>query len=440
MNIYFSLSFLVLFSSLVLTAQTQRFSLEDCIEYALENSTSVGRAENNVEVQNANLEQSKAARFPNLQFAANQGISSNSSYNTDIIDWNRKRASSFNTTLSSQVTLYNGAKLKNSIHQSKIELDAANMDIQIKKELISLDILSAYINVLLTKENVANNQLQLEATQEQLTFTEARKEAGSIALSELLYIKSQLATNKTNLIQAKNDHQIALVSLMQLMNMPLNSTFDIVQISVDELISAKTETNALVVYNAALGIQPSIKSAEMNIESAKTNIKIAKADAMPKLTLNGSLSSTYVSDYYDINFGEQYTNKFSPAIGLNLSVPIFQQRKVKTQVKIAEIQVDNYKLELIDQQNNLRKYIEQACTDALLAESNFEALQEQYAAEKEAYEVGAEMFKLGMINSVEFLTSKNNLMVAESKFTQAKYTLVMQKEIIEYYLGNAIAL
>lgn len=439
MNKFIILLIAVVIFPYIVKAQEQVYSLNDCINYAWENSTTVDRANNSMDAQSAYLEQAKASRLPNLQLGANQQFSSSTAYNVDN-SWEQIGNSSFSTSLSSQITLYNGAKLKNSIHQSEINYNSSQLDIQTEKELISLDILSTYIEVLLAKDNVKNNQLQLDATQEQLTYAEARKEAGTIALTDLLNIKSQLATNKTNLVQAENNHQIALVSLMQLMNMPISSEFNIIEIPVDELLSVNVEKNALNVYNVARGLQPSIKSAELNIESTETYIQIAKSDALPKLTLDGGVGTGYGSSYYDLGYGEQVSNKLTPSVGLNLSIPIFQQKKVKTQVKIAQIQAENSKLELVDQQNNLRKYIEQACTDVILAKSNYQALQEQLAAEQESYQIAAEMFKQGMVNSVDFLTSKNNLIMAENQFTQAKYTLVLQNEIVEYYMGNNIAL
>jgi outer membrane protein len=127
-------------------------------------------------------------------------------------------------------------------------------------------------------------------------------------------------------------------------------------------------------------------------------------------------------------------------VGINLSIPIYQRKQVKTQVKAAQIQVSNAQLELTDMKNNLRKYIEQACTDVQTAQSNYLALQEQLEAEQESYDVASEMFSQGMVNSVDFLLSKNNLIIAENKFTQAKYNLILQNKIVEYYLGKPIEL
>lgn len=425
---------------LVLVAQDQLFSLEDCINYALENSTDINRAQNDVMIQNAYLEQSKAARLPNLQLGINQQLNSTSTYNTTNSEWNRNNNNSLNASLSSQLTLYNGLKLKNTILQNQINVKASELNIQTEQELISLNILSFYIDVLLAKDNLKNSKLQLEATQKQLKYAEARKEAGVISLSDLLNIKSQFATDKTTFTEAESSLRIARVYLMQLMNMPIIEDFDIQHPDIDKLINQDIETNPEIVYEVALDIQPNIQTAKLNLESTKTGISIAKSGAFPSVTLNGGLNSGYGSSISYIDFGEQFANNVNPYLGLSLSIPIYQRKQTKTQVKVAKIQTNNSELELIDIKNSLRKYIEQACTDAQTAQSNYIALQEQLEAENESYQVANEMFKQGMINSVDFLASKNNLIIAENKFTQAKYNLILQYKIVEYYLGSSILL
>ncbi len=437
---YISIIFIALCSPLLLFAQTEPFSLEDCIEYALENSTDIDRSQNSVQLRNANLEQSKASRLPNLHFGVNQQLTSTSNYNSTGGEWNRNSNSSLNANLTSQVTLYSGAKIKNTISQDKINLESAELNIQTEKELISLSILSFYIDALMTQENLQNSQLQLEATQKQLAYAQARSEAGVISRSDLLYIKSQLASDKTNNIEAESNMRIALVSLMQIMNMPVNYSFSIQQSDIENIINKKTETNPETVYNVALGIQPGIKTANLNVKSAEIGIDRAKSGALPSLMLNGGVGTGYNSSISDINYNEQCSNSINPHVGLSLSIPIYQRKQVKTQIKTAQVQISNAKLELTDMKNNLRKYIEQACTDVQTAQSNYSALQEQLEAEQEAYDVASEMFSQGMVNSVDFLLSKNNLIIAENKFTQAKYKLVLQNKIVEYYLGKPIEL
>ena len=440
MKIYIPILFIALISPFVLFAQTQPFSLEDCIEYALEKSTDIDRSQNNVLLQSSNLEQSKASRLPNLQLGINQQLTSAGNYNSIDGGWDRNGNSTLNASLNSQMTLYNGAKIKNTISQNKINLESAEKNIQAERELMSLNVLSLYMDVLLAKENLHNSQLQLEATQQQLAYAEARREAGVISRSDFLYIKSQLASDNTSKIEDESKVRIALVSLMQLMNMPINDSFNIQQPDIENLIKNTPENTPEIVYNVALGLQPTIQTAELNVKSADVEIKIAKSGALPSLLLNSGVGTGYSSYLNNINLGEQFSNSLTPYVGLSLSIPIYQRKQIKTQVKTAQIQSDNVKLELQDLKNDLRKYIEQACTDAQTAQSSFSALQEQLNAEQESYDVASEMFSQGMVNSVDFLLSKNNLMIAKNKFTQAKYKLVLQNKIVEYYSGKPITL
>ena len=432
---------IVLFST-QLGAQNNTFSLEDCITYAWKNSTDISRANNSVKSERAYLDQSKAALFPNLILNVNQNASSANSFmgSENEGNWNREFKSGLNVTLGSSITLYNGAKLKNTITQNKTNLVAAETDIQTQKELISLNILTAYINVLLAKENVENSAAQLKSTEKQLEYAQVRKTAGIISKADYLNIQSQSATEKAAFVAAQSDLRLNRVFLMQLMNMPVDDAFNIREPDLETLLNKTTEPDANKIYNIALGIRPEIKSAEFELESARTGIKIARADGLPTLSLSGSLGTSYSNGLSEINLNEQLTNQISPAVGLSLSIPIFQRKQVKNQVSQATIQADNYRYNLIDIKNNLRKAIEQAAIDAQNASMTFQALQEQYQAEQESHRLAEEIFAQGLINSVDYLTSKNNLVSAEKNLTQAKYNVILQNKIIDYYLGQPITL
>ena len=418
----------------------QLFSLEECIDYALINNTDISRANNRVESEKSYLEQSKAAQGATLSFLGNQNFSSVNNYQVDENEgnWNRDLNSGMGLSLNTSITLYNGAKLKNTIKQNKVNLVAAETDIQTEEEILSLDILAAYIGVLLAKENLKNKETQLESIEKQLEYSRVRKDAGVISTSDLLNIKSQYAAEKAFLIDGQNNYRISLVALMQKMNMPINDSFNIAEPFIEDLINDTHETDAALIYNIAVGIQPSVKSAELNVKGAQTQIQIAKADGLPKLSLNGSLGTGYNNNLYDISFSEQLTKGFQPSLGLSLSIPIFQQKQVKNNVTQATIQFNNYQLDFTDIKNDLRKYIELACTNAQTAYINYQALLEQFKAEKEAHNLAEEMFSQGMINSVDYLTLKNNMLTAESNLTQAKYNVLYKNKIIDYYMGETI--
>jgi outer membrane protein len=291
---------------------------------------------------------------------------------------------------------------------------------------------------LLAKENVKNSEAQLQSTEKQLEYSEARKSAGIISRADYLNIKSQYATENAALVISQSDLRLTLVSIMQLMNMPANETFDITAPDIQTLLAQPTEANADKIFNISKDINPEIKTAELELVSARTGINIAKAEALPILTLTASLANGYNNNLSGIGLGEQMANQISPAIKLSLSVPIFQRKQVKNQVAQATIQADNYQYNLIDIKNDLRKAIEQACLDARTAYTTFLASQGQCEAEQESYRLAKEMFAQGLLNSADFLTAKNNLIEAENSLTQTKYNVALQNKIIDYYLGKPI--
>ncbi len=442
MNIFLKTYMVVLFVmlgiiSIPAKAQNEVFSLDDCIKYALENSTTIGRAANEIKSQTSYLEQRRAERGPDLSLSAGDTWSSSNSYDSDDDSWDRSTGTSVSLSLSSDITLYNGAKLKNSIIQGKVNLSAAETDIKTEKELLSLDVLAAYIDVLLAQEQVNNSQSQLETTTKELEEATIRRKAGVMSPADYLNIRSQYSSDKATLVTSQSELRISLVSLMQVMNMPVSNTFTVTQPDMESLLKLNIETDPSTIYNVALGIQPGVKSAELYLNSAELDIQLAKADFLPSLTLSGSVGSYHYSTT-NINFVEQISNRIYPSLGLSLSIPIYQRKEVKNNVKQAVIVSENYQYDLIDVKNDLRKAIEQACTDAQTANSTFLSYQEQLESEKESYKLASEMFSQGMLSSVDFLSSKNNLYEAETNLINAKYEVILQNEIIEYYMGNKI--
>jgi outer membrane protein len=421
------------------TEMIKTWRLKDCIEYALNQNVQVRRSILTNISNELNANQAVNNKLPSVSGSIRQNFSWANTTNSKTGSSRFSGDNSTSYSVSSSMVLYNGSKLKVLINQAKLDMQSGIYDSETIKESISLSILNAYLQVLFNEEQVVNAKRQIEATTEQLNLAQERLILSLISRSDYLQVKSQLASEKLNLANAQSQYVIAKLTLMQLMELPVNDNFVIAHPKLGELVNANILPSAASVYAIALGIKPEVKSAEYHKESAALNEKIAAAGFLPTISADVGVGTAYA---HNINTGYlgQLQDQISPSIGLSLSIPIFQKKQVRTNISLAKINYQNAELLEIDTKNQLRKEIEQVCVDVVSAQIEYEASHEQFDATEESYLLAEEKYKNGLINSVDFLFEKTNMIVAESEYLQSKYNLIFSYKILDFYMGKPINL
>lgn len=434
-------SFLLIMFSGKGEAQSKTWTLEDCISYALDKNVQVKKADLSNDRNALYSEQAQAGRLPSVNASVRQNFSwyKGFDYNTGTYG-SASGSNSTNYSLSSSVSLFNGGKIDNKVKQAEINTEAGKLYSETVKESVGLNILNAYLQVLYARESVTNAAKQIDATSEQLNLSKERLDLGAISMSDYLQVKSQLATEKSTLASAESQYSISKVTLMQLMEYPVDTTFEVGTPNLDSLLVQSDKPDAQAIYNLALGIKPQIKNAELSKQSAELDVKIAKADAIPSLSMDAGLSSSYSSLTENEDYTYQLKNKINPSVGLSLSIPIFQKKQIKTNIGVASIAVDEAELDAVNTRNDLRKSIEQACVDVVSAKTQYMAGLEGKNSAQESYDVAAEKYGIGLLNSVDFLIQKTNLITSESKLLQSKYNLIFSYKILDFYKGVPLAL
>lgn len=433
--------FLMFFSGFTGIAQNKTWTLEQCINYALDRNIQVQKAGLSNDRNQLNSDQAQANRLPSVNASVRQNFNWYKGFDSTTGSYGSSSGSnSTNYSLSSSVSLYNGQKLSNKIKQAGIDEQAGQLYAETVKESVELNILNAYLQVLYAYESVSNAEKQIEATTSQLALAKERLDLGVISMSDYLQIKSELATEKSTLADAKSQLSIYKVTLMQLMELPVDEGFEVSSPNLDSLLVQNKQPDAQEIYNLALGIKPQIKNAELNKESAALDVQIAKADGIPSLSMDAGLSSGYSSLTTNSGYTSQLKDKINPSVGLSLSIPIFQKKQVKTNVSLATIAVSEAELDEINTKNELRKEIEQACVDVVSAQSKYTASLEENQATQESYEVATEKYKIGLLNSVDYLFEKINLITSESKLLQSKFNLIFSYKVIDFYKGVSLTL
>ncbi len=439
---------LILFICILLTgisySQTQNqdtiWTLEECINYAFKKNIQVRKSYLTNSTNEVYTKQAKAARLPSLNASINQNFGWNKLQNTNGEDYSFSGNNNTNYSLNSSLSLFNGLKINNKIKQAELDFLSGKYNSETIKESISLSILNAFLQVLYAEEQVKNSQKQIEATTEQLNLAKERLALSIISQSDYFQVKAELASEKLTLANVESQLAIARVNLMQLMDLPVVEDFAISHPDMENVINQNLMPNAQTVYNKALVIKPQVKNAELNKESTALNERIAKADFWPRLSLNAGIGTGYSTLTENINYGTQLNNQINPSVGLSLSIPIFQNKQIQSNVEIAKIGIQNAELDEIDVKNQLRKDIEQACVDVNAAETEYEASLEQYKSIQESYLLANEKFNQGLINSVDFLFERTNLIVAESQLLQSKYNLIFSYKILDFYSGVPLTL
>ena len=418
------LNIIVAFTVLLSGASAQDWTLEQCLEYAKENSISVLQAIHQLETAEQNVIAAKGAFAPNLSASTGQNIG----YSGMLTD-NGQGYYSANYGINMGMTLYNGGKLSYNKKQSDILVEARNAGILSTQKEIEISILKAYLQVLSAHENVKIAESMLELSGQELERSQILFEAGKITKADLAQVKAQYSQNNYNLISGKNNLRSRIMELKQLLELDITTSFNVAipEISDQEVLQALPEM--LDIYNQAMLTMPQIKEAQLNIQASEYNLKNAKAGYIPSVSLSAGLSGSYNTGK-DTNLGQQFINSLAPSAGISISIPIYDQSKTKTSVAKAKIEHQQTELSYQQTEKQIAKYVESLYIDAQSAQSNYLAAIDKLASIQESYNLLAEQFNVGMKNTVELLSGQNDLLAAQLQLAQSRYQAVISIQLL----------
>jgi len=414
--------------------QENKWTLEECVLYAIEHNIQVKQQELAADFQQNALKQSKYNLAPSLNGGAGHSYS-------------------FGRALDEST--YSFITNRKSIEQNKYNLQASIQDVEKIKNDISLSIALAYLQILLNKElfEVAKNQHDI--TMEQIERTSRLVTAGSLARGSLLEIQAQAASEELQVVNAGNQLDLSILNLTQLLELDIVGDFDII---VPELqIPDETELiePVMTVYSEAIKIQPQIKGAEFQLESSEMGLDIAKGARSPRLSLNGSYNTrysdirqklvgidpvTFVPTYEKYPFMDQLKDNVNYGLSLSLSVPIFNGWQVNQAISNARLDIERSQYNLEYQKNMLYKDIQQAFADAKASLKKFHSSQRALVSMEESFRYTEQKFNVGLVNTIDYKTSKNQLTRTQSDLLQAKYEYIFKVKVLDFYRGKELSL
>jgi outer membrane protein len=440
----------ILLSLGFLPAKAQKvWSLEECISYALENNLQVKRQELNVKYYNNNYKQSYYNTLPDLNAQANLNFSSGQTFDFFKTEYVDQSFWQDNVGLSSNITLFGGFQVINNILKSRYEFLKSQSDLHKSKNDISLQLALAYLQVLFSKELVEVSKSKLEVTSMQVERTHKMLDVGNVAQGEYLQIKAQESNDKTSLINAQNNRDIAYLDLTQLLDLDSVGGFDIVVPKNIEVELLSPLESVQDIFAKAVETMPQIKSAEFALKSSERQLAMAWGQGSPTVNLNGGLSSFYSQIADDpLNpdplakypMKDQLKDYYNKQFSIGISIPLFNRLQVKNSISNAKLGLNDSQLQLDIAKMALYKEVQQAHADATAAREKFNSSVEAVNYNEEAFKYTSQKFEVGLVNSVDYNIAQNNLITAKSNMLQAKYEYIFKLKILDLYMDKPIVL
>lgn len=435
---------IVFLFSLSLSAQEKqkdRWDLTHCIEYAIQNNSSIQKQRLDIDISSNNYESSKLSKLPSVSSDINNTTSWGRTLSNDNTYIN-KNSNSTTFNVNARVKLFQGGALKNQIRRSKYDHDYQGDILKVKESNLSLQVTEAYLNILVAKEMVNLAKEQIEITEKQITITKIKVEEGLIDKGPLLELKTQLANNETEKINAQNNLELRQLELAQLLELENPSVLNI-QIPKLALLNSEMQLNEVTnYYTTALDLRPEIQAAKTMIKRGEVNTKAAKGELYPTISAGANYSNGYY--YYkgekNTGFSDQMQANGRENVSLGVSIPIFNGKRAKNAYKNAKIQEQKSKIDLIQAEKDLRKTITNALTQAKGAHQKYTAASTQVKMSKESFYFADQKFNAGAMNIYDYNQAKNSFIRAKSQKIQSKYEFIFRTKMLDFYVGKELKL
>ena len=386
--------------------QPTRWTLRACLDYALEHNIQVKKSKVSHLSGIEDTKQAKAQLFPSLSASVTQGF-----VNYPSSDAATNNSYSGNYALNAKWTLFDGGQRVQAIKQQEI---------------------------LYAMESVRINQNTVEVSTAQRDRAVELLRAGSISKVDLAQLESQLSTDKYQLVVAQTNLDNYKLQLKQLLELDITEEIELVMPELTEKDILTPLPSKQTIYNTSLAVMPQIKSSELAVDIAELEKKKAKGAFLPSLSMNAGLGTGHLSGT-DYAFGSQVWNSFNESVGLTISIPIFSNRQYKTAYNKAKYAITTSQLELLNTQKQLLQTVEGIYLDATSSQTQYTSATERLSYVKESYNLIDEQFSLGMKNTLELLTEKNNYLTAQQEQLQAKYMALMSVQLLNVYQKKPVA-
>ena len=410
-------------------SQSYRFSLEECLRFAVANSYERKSMELTGKSLETTYEQSKQQRLPNLSASIGQNLSNNEN------GW----STSGNVGVGSSVTIYQGGNINNTIEQSRLNVERNEVQLERYDNQLATQILQSFLTILGNQE-LLNYQLEvLNTSREQVKQGRVRHNVGTILESDLLLLEAQYYSDSNNVVDTRINIENNLLDLKVLLSMNPTDDLEIVTPNTDNLDDLKDSLpSEEETVNLAMEYMPDLRMSDYDIRLAEKSVDMARGNYFPPISANANVGMGVLS--FDSDGNSKWYGKPTESAGISMSIPIYSRGQTKANVKKSRIALEQAQLDYEQSALAVRQTVVQAYRNVISAYNAYKVSQVKENAYSKSFNAYNIQYQYGAITTVELLQQQNNYLNALNSYIQNKYSLLMKRKILDVYMGKQIEL
>ncbi|HEY4148719.1 MAG TPA: TolC family protein [Chitinophagaceae bacterium] len=449
-----------------------QYTLKQCVDSAIANNLQVRQSDLQMQTNEINWKQAKANMLPSISAFADHGINEGRNIDPSTNTFINQQINFASYGLNAGVRVFGGLVLENSIKQNSLAYQAAKMDLQQNKDLMTLNVILAYLQVLSNADLLTQSINQVEVSKKQVERLEILNKDGAIPPSQLSDLKGDLANAQLTVISNQNALESSKIALCQLMNIDYKPQMQLEQLNADQFHPSYDATPDKI-YDISLQQLALVKAAELRERSAVKGLKVAKGNYYPVLSLTASANTNYSSATFEsifqnttdvtsknyvliggtpnflitpennflsqkVSYSNQLNNNLYNSVSLNLNIPLFNSFLTRNRVKLARIQLKNNEYVTQTTKIQLKQSIEQAWVNMTSSIDRYKTLTGQLAAYAESFRSAEIRFNEGVITSVDYVIAKNNLDRTNINLITARYDYILRTKVLDYYQNKPL--
>lgn len=426
--------FFLLLIGFQLSAQSKKWTLEECVDYAIQNNISVKQSELDLKSSDIDKLEAVGGFLPSLSGNANYSINTGASINPVTNQFQNQTFKSFSASANSGVMLFNGLANWKTLQRAKLNKIANSYRLDKMKDDIALSVANSYLQILFNKEQLKVQKNQNLITKENIKRTQELIDAGLLPAGDIFELQATDATQEQQIVATENTLLIAKIGLCQTLLIEDFANFDISDEVIDLPMTNITNESQEAILEKAKESVNDVKIAMANLEVAKKDVSLSRSSYLP--TLSGFFGyNTRWAESTPYNFIDQLTLFDGTGVGLQLSVPILNGFATRGRVQRAKINQERSEFQLKQAELDLERNVYQAYNDVINAKKSYEAAQKTLEARKQSFNFSKERFEVGLMNSFDFSQSTLAFENAQSEVLRTKYDYLFRTKILEFYFG-----